>query len=60
MECYKYRILKYRNYNCSKNFIILMRDVYTDPIKHLPIKNETPWNEYGKNIGFRFKISYQF
>ena len=47
-------------YYCSENFIILMIDVQTDPIKHRPIKNETLWNEYVENIGYRFKISDQF
>ena len=47
-------------YNCSEDFIILIIDVQTDPIKHLPIKNETPWNEYVENVGFHFKISYRF
>ena len=75
MEFYKNRILKYRKFdiNCDISLKwyctivlkiiysrdILMIDIQPDPIKHLPIKNETPWNKYVENIGFLFKISYR-
>ena len=59
MEFYKYQILKYRNIDINYDIglkwyctiIVLMIDVQTDITKHLPFKNETPWNKYGKNIG---------
>ena len=38
----------------SEDFMIIMIDVQTDPIKHLPIKNDTPWDEYVNK--YRFPI----
>ena len=54
----RYR-LKVVLYYCFEDFIILMIDALNDPIKHLPIKNETLWNEYVKNIVFRIKIPHK-
>ena len=54
---YQFKVVLYYS---SEDFIILMIDFQTDPIKHLPIIKETLWNEYVINIGFRFKISYRF
>ena len=38
---YRFKVVLYV---CSEDFMILMIDVQTDPIKHLPIKNDSPWD----------------